>query len=90
ECKDIEDYFVYGINGEIFPNPNKNEENIPKAEYMVETVLDLNHSTLKKMREEQYLIIVEQEKNGIDIEELLSPNYNLLPPFYTMLKQIFL
>ena len=90
ECKDIEDYFVYGTNGEIFANPNKNEENIPKAEYMVETVLDLNHSTLKKMREEQYLIIVEQEKNGIDIEDFLSPHYDLLPPFYTMLKQHFL
>jgi hypothetical protein len=89
ECKDIEDYFSYEINGKIRPNPNKNQEDISKAEYMIE-ILYLNHPTLTNMRNKQYQLIIEQQKNGIDIKEFLNPHYDLLPGFYTMLKQLFL
>jgi uncharacterized protein (TIGR02646 family) len=89
ECKDIEDYFSYEINGKIRPNSNKNQEDISKAEYMIE-ILYLNHPTLTNMRNKQYQLIIEQQKNGIDIKEFLNPHYDLLPGFYTMLKQLFL
>ncbi|MDM8557759.1 retron system putative HNH endonuclease [Candidatus Parabeggiatoa sp. HSG14] len=89
EYNDIEDYFVYDIEGKIHPNPRKNQEEKAKAEYMT-SVLDLNHSTLIDMRKEQYQLIIEQQENGLDIEDFLNPHYDLLPGFYTMLKQLFL
>ena len=46
ECKNIEDYFVYTIDGKIFPNPDQNQEDIAKAKYMISSVLDLDHPTL--------------------------------------------
>jgi len=87
ERNDIEDYFIYNIQCEILPNPSKNQEDRTKAEYMI-SILDLNHSTLKKMRQKQYNLFIEQQ--SINIEEDLNPHYDLLPSFYTMLRQLFL
>jgi uncharacterized protein (TIGR02646 family) len=89
ERNDIEDYFVYDIEGKIHPNSSKNQEDRTKAEYMI-SILDLNHSKLIDIRKEQYQLIIEQQENGLDIEEFLNPHYDLLPAFYAMLKQLFL
>lgn len=85
---DIEDYFVYDIEGKIHPNSNRDQEERCKAEYMI-AILDLNHPKLIDIRKEQYQLIIEQQENGLDIEEFLNPHYDLLPAFYTMLKQLF-
>ncbi|RKZ63566.1 MAG: TIGR02646 family protein [Candidatus Parabeggiatoa sp. nov. 2] len=89
ECNEIEDYFVYDIEGKIHPNSSKNQEDRTKAEYMI-SILDLNHSKLTDIRKEQYQLIIEQQEKGLDIEEFLNPHYDLLPAFYAMLKQLFL
>jgi uncharacterized protein (TIGR02646 family) len=89
EQSDIEDYFVYDIEGKVHPNSNQNQENRTKAEYMI-SILDLNHSKLTDIRKEQYQLIIASQENGLDIEEFLNPHYDLLPAFYTMLKQLFL
>jgi len=65
------------------------QKNRTKAEYMI-AILDLNHSKLIDIRKEQYQLIIEQQENGLDIEEFLNPHYDLLPAFYMMLKQLFL
>ncbi len=88
ECKDIEDYFFYDTNGKIYPNDEKNDEDISKAKEMI-NILYLNHPTLTKMRKKQYQLIIQQQEKGLDIEEFLNPHYEL-PGFYTMLKQLFL
>lgn len=92
ECETIEDYFIYDIEGRIYPNERDQKEVIEKAKYMIK-ILDLNNSGLVKMRKTQYDLIIEQANefdNEFDIENFLSPNYNLLPAFYSMLKQLFL
>ncbi len=90
ECSNIEDYFIYDINGNIHPNLSKNQESIDKAEYMIKKVLHLNNPILKKMRQRQYDLVMEEQLLGINIEEYLEPDYDLLPSFYSMLKQLFL
>jgi len=89
ERDNIEDYFIYDIEGKIYPNSNKNQEDRTKAEYMI-LILDLNHPKLTDIRKEQYQLIIEQQEKGLDIEEFLNPHYDFLPAFYTMLKQLFL
>jgi len=89
ELYDIDDYFVYDIEGKIYPNSSQNPENRAKAEYMI-SILDLNHSKRVDIRKEQYQLIIVSQENGLDIEEFLNPHYDLLPAFYTMLKQLFL
>ncbi|RKZ44821.1 MAG: TIGR02646 family protein [Candidatus Parabeggiatoa sp. nov. 3] len=88
ECRDIEDYFSYGIDGTIHPNNNKNDEDKSKAQYMIKT-LYLNHPTLTDMRKKQYQLIIQEQEKGLDIKDFLNPHYEL-PGFYTMLKQLFL
>jgi uncharacterized protein (TIGR02646 family) len=89
ELSDIEDYFIYDIDGKIHPNSNKNQKHRTQAEYMI-SILDLNHPKLIDLRKEQYQLMIEQQENGLEIEEFLAPHYDLLPAFYTMLKQLFL
>jgi uncharacterized protein (TIGR02646 family) len=93
ECEDIEDYFIYDIEGKIHPNTKRSQEKtVEKSEYMIQ-ILDLNHSNLISIRKKQYDLIIEQVNkpvNGLDIEDFLSPDYDLLPAFYSMLKQLFL
>ena len=89
ELFDIEDYFVYDIEGNIHPNSGKNQEERIKASHKIKN-LDLNHSKLTDIRKEQYQLIIEQQENGLDIEEFLNPHYDFLPAFYSMLKQLFL
>ena len=88
ECEDIEDYFTYDIEGKIHPNRRKSQQEIIKAEYMIK-ILHLNHRNLIKMRKEQYNVIITDQVNGLDIKDFLSPNYDFLPSFYSMLKQLF-
>jgi uncharacterized protein (TIGR02646 family) len=91
ECEDIEDYFIYDIDGKIHPNTERSQEKtIEKAEYMIQ-ILHLNHPKLIDMRKKQYKLIIEkQEKDELEIKDFLSPDYDLLPAFYSMLKQLFL
>jgi len=89
EIIEIEEYFIYDIEGGIYPNSLKNQNDKEKAEYMI-SILDLNHKILKNMRKEQYQTIVESEINGENIKDILNPNYETLESFYSMLKQLFL
>ena len=87
ELPDVEQYFEYNIEGEIHPNSTTNNGNQTKAEYMIK-ILDLNHPKLKDMRKEHYDLIIEQPE--FDIEDFLNLNYEFLPPFFSMLKQLFI
>ncbi len=86
ELPDIEDYFEYDIEGKIFPNSKRNDIDMKKAEYMVK-ILELNNETLTDMRREQYETVIEDQLD--DFGDFLNPDYEILPPFYSMLKQLF-
>lgn len=84
EVTDIESYFEYDIEGNIFAK----EEN-EKANYMIKTALNLNHAVLINMRKDQYLIF-----ENMPIEEveniLLDEDVEQLPAFYSMLKNLLI
>ncbi|MCK9637517.1 MAG: TIGR02646 family protein [Methylobacter tundripaludum] len=84
ELPEIEAYFEYDIEGNIFPYRN-NE----RARYMIEVALNLNHKKLNNMRKTQYDIF--SEMNIEDVENiLLDGNAEQLPAFYSMLKNQFI
>ena len=85
ELVDIETYFKYDIEGNIFASNNES------ADYMIETVLNLSHSTLKEMRKTQYDIFLQMSYDDFNVvEEILSDDKSeKLPPFYSMLKFLF-
>ena len=86
ETPDIEDYFNYTINGEI----TASVKDVNRATYTIQT-LHLDSSTLNDMREEQYLIVLEEMlNNDLDLTLYLDENQTELPKFYSMLKQFFL
>ena len=84
EMADIEDYFEYDTEGRIFAK-NGNE----KADYMIKTALNLNHSILQNMRKIQYDIYAQRDLFEI-IEELNDIDVSRLPEFYSMLKLKYL
>lgn len=87
ELADIEDYFEYNvITGEIIAS-NKNLE---RADYMI-GILNLNNTVLTNMRKEKYDEVRNDVDNSkiSDIHDFLDPNYDELPPFYSMLKAAF-
>lgn len=86
ETPDIEDYFEYTINGEI----TASVKDTNRANYTIQT-LQLDSSKLNDMREEQYLIVLEEMlNNGLDIALYLNETQTELPKFHSMLKQFFL
>lgn len=96
EVENVEDFFEYDILGNISSHPNLDEDGKAKADYTIKT-LNLDHSILIDMRKEQYEMILreywtyetEEEQNQY-IENLLNPDYETYPAFYSMLKQFFL
>lgn len=51
-------------------------------------ILDLNNETLVDMRRENYIKIIENHKNKID--EFLDEDEEILPSFFSMLKQLLI
>jgi uncharacterized protein (TIGR02646 family) len=88
EVVDIEDYFVYDIDGNIKPSMERSEEDIRKANYMIE-LLSLQSPTLKAMRISQMDIFLEDFNNGVDVGTYMDKQNKLYPGFYSMLKQFF-
>jgi uncharacterized protein (TIGR02646 family) len=84
ETPDIEDYFEYTINGEI----KATSKNASKANYTIQ-MLKLDSETLNDMRERQYLIVIEELQNGLDMANYLDENQIALPKFHSMLKYFF-
>lgn len=85
ENQDIEDYFEYDINGKIKPSAKSPAE----ARFTI-GLLKLDHPTLDYMREQQYLMLIEEETtNGLDIADYLDETQPQLPKFISMLKQLF-
>jgi uncharacterized protein (TIGR02646 family) len=88
ELPEIESYFEYDIEGGIFPNSKlESEEEWKKAEYMIKT-LALDHKTLNPLRKEHYNAML--TRNADDRTNLLDPNGEILPAFYSMLKLLFI
>jgi uncharacterized protein (TIGR02646 family) len=86
ETPDIEDYFNYTINGEI----KASVKDANRANYTIQT-LHLDSPKLNDMREEQYLIVLEEMlNNDLDMALYLDENQTELPKFHSMLKQFFL
>jgi len=79
ELPDIESYFEYDMLGNIHPT-SKDNKKAKKAQYMI-TILDLNHKILIDMREYVYL-------SSIEDKDVFLPENEILPPFYSMLKQL--
>jgi uncharacterized protein (TIGR02646 family) len=85
ENQEIEDFFTYNIQGQI----QSSEKDDNMANFMI-SLLNLNHPTLVYMREQLYLLIVQEVAvNQLDISDYLDENYLQLPSFYSMLKQLF-
>ena len=84
EKKDIEDFFVYNINGEIKASAKDPE----RADYMIE-LLQLDHQKLTDMRQRQRLLIAKKIGEGLDIDAYLDPTQPELPKFFSMLRQLF-
>jgi uncharacterized protein (TIGR02646 family) len=81
----IEEYFGFNLNGEI----SGNGKDDAKANYCI-LKLGLDNAILTKMREDSYLLVIEEvTNNGLDINEYLDSTYTQLPAFYSMLKQLF-
>lgn len=94
EITDIEQYFNYEFSDDdmeilIVPNTKIAKEAQQKADFMI-AVLGLQHKTLCEMRRRQYEIIREQIAKGIAVDDVLSEDYDVLPAFYSMLKEQFL
>lgn len=87
EITDIEDYFEYDINGKILPSTTYRDP-LKKAEYTIAT-LNLNELALETARQEQYNLLIEEVKNGLDIENYLDASQPQLPKFYSMLRELF-
>lgn len=87
EVEDIEKYFSYKINGEIQISDKLEKKEEKKADYMIK-ILDLNNETLVDMRRENYIKIIENHKNKID--EFLDEDEEILPSFFSMLKQLLI
>lgn len=95
EIQNIEDFFDYDIEGNMFPAKNLAVSDLAKAVYTID-LLNLQHETLIFMRKEQYELILndfmasetEQEQNAY-LDDLLDPNYDRYPAFYSMLKKLF-
>jgi len=84
ELPEIETYFEYNIVGEIFPNHKlESEEERKKADYMIKT-LALDHETLNQLRARHYDAML--TLNADEKTNLLDPNGEILPAFYSMLK----
>ena len=85
ENTDIEDYFSFNVNGEI----SGNGKDDAKANYCI-YLLGLDNSILNGMRIDEYLLAIEEVRvNGQDINDYLDSTYSQLPPFHSMLKQLF-
>lgn len=95
EVENVEDYFEYDIEGNMYPNQELEESEKQKAIYTID-LLNLQHDILIDMRKNQYEIILEEylsyetetEKDAY-IEDLLNPNHKTYPAFYSMLKKLF-
>ncbi|MCD4794405.1 MAG: TIGR02646 family protein [Bacteroidales bacterium] len=85
EIEDIEKYFEYTFEGEIYPSEVLSEKEKIKAEYMI-NILGINHSRLSDMRKENLTNIITIHKD--EIEQVLDENVENLPSFYSMLKQL--
>jgi len=83
ECYDIEKYFEYTIEGKIKPSASLNKKDRGKAEYMINT-LKLNYSLLVDARKINFNDILEND----DKKDILDENAELLPAFFSMLKQL--
>lgn len=81
----IGEYFTYNIQGQI---SGSGKEDV-QANYMI-NLLGLHHPTLNYMREQVYLMLIQEiNDNNLDIDVYLSDSYSQLPAFYSMLKQLF-
>jgi uncharacterized protein (TIGR02646 family) len=84
ETPDIESYFQYTINGEI----KATSKDAVRANYTIQ-ILKLDSQTLTKMRERQYLVMIDALENGLDMMNYLDENQVALPKFHSMLKYLF-
>lgn len=87
--RDIEQYFDYNVDMYIVPNADYSNEQQEKANFTIQ-LLGLQHDTLCQMRQVQYDIMLEKYQAGVDMMEELSDEYDVLPAFYSMLKNKFL
>ena len=87
EIEEIEQYFKYNLEGEIsIPEELENNKK-KKSQYMIE-LLDLNHKELIIMRKNTYDNYIKYHENEID--EFLDENVEVLPSFFSMLKQLLI
>lgn len=92
KVEDIETYFDYDVEDNqmrIVPNSNCSNEQQDKTKFTID-VLGLQHPTLCEMLMNAYDMMLDKLQNGIDIAEELSDEYDILPAFYSMLKNKFL
>jgi uncharacterized protein (TIGR02646 family) len=87
KINDIESYFEYDADGHIFAKSD-DEKKAEKANYMIKTVLNLDHIVLQNMRKTQFEIYAERLLSEV-IEELSDTDVNQLPAFYSMLKYLY-
>ncbi len=85
ELQDIEKYFEYTFTGDINPADNLNKQEREKAEEMIK-ILDLKNPRLVNMRLENFNNIINMELSNIEL--LLDENVDLLPSFFSMIKQL--
>ncbi len=86
EIENIEKYFEYTFNGEIRVSETLNRTEKEKAEYMID-ILDLKNSILSDMRRDTFTDIITNYSDK-EISFLLDENSEILPSFYSMLKQM--
>ncbi len=87
DLQEIETYFEYDATGQIFPNHLKSDVEQKKAKYMIK-ILALDHDTLNQLRARHYDATL--TLNAEERTNLLDPNGENLPAFYSMLKFLFM
>ncbi len=85
ELEDIERYFEYTFEGDINPSKVLDEIEKQKANEMI-NILDLKNSRLIDMRQRVFSEMINNTEEDINL--LLDENADLLPSFYSMMKQL--
>lgn len=85
EQENIESFFEYTFEGDIYPAEELNDFDKSKAEEMIK-ILDLKNSRLIDMRQSAFSDIITNTDE--DIKLLLDENSEILPSFYSMMKQL--
>lgn len=85
--ENIENYFEYTIEGEIFPADELSDNDRDKAEYMID-LLELKNPILVDMRKNMLSDIISYNED--EISELLDAQNDIYPSFHSMLRQLLL